>query len=256
MAFTVPGLKRGLPFKQLAAVCHASASLRDLRRADADLQALQRLTTSTAASSSVGESTLAGGVLVGEPLVGLARTRPLNAPGRSFTEPRPHPGPQPPPTPPVPQQAAQQTNARPSAAVVVFAATERGPWGAAWPRLSAYEATSGSNGSLDLCISAAPAYDGPTGNRREVLRRSGSEDISDSSRSDNYGGGGVNDDEYGLGKAYSDVETTACPPRQGAPLSQVGSHSLQGANQRPPLPRLILYSRVAYCFNLGFIFLN
>jgi hypothetical protein len=211
-------------------------------------------------SASVGVSTL-GGVLVGEPLVGLARTRPLNAPGRSFTEPRPHPGPQPPPTPPVPQQAAQQTNARPSAAVVVFAATERGPWGAAWPRLSAYEASSASSASLGLWISAAPTYDGPTGNRREVLRslrRSGSEDMSDSSRSDDDGdgGGGGNNDEYGLGKAYCDVVTTACPPRQGAPLPQVGSQSLQGANQRPPLPRLILYSRVAYCFNLGFIFLN
>jgi hypothetical protein len=225
MAFTVPGLKRGLPFKQLAAVCHASASLRDLRRADADLQALQRLTTSTAASASVGASTL-GGVLVGGHLVGLARTRHLNAPGRSFTEPLPHPGPQPPPKPPLPQQAARQTNARPSAAVAVFAATERGPWGAAWPRLSAYEATSGSNGSLDLCIRAAPAYDGPTGNRREILRRSGSEDISDSSRSDDDGGGGGNDDEHGLGKAYSDVETTAFPPRQGAPLPQVGSQPL------------------------------
>jgi hypothetical protein len=140
--------------------------------------------------------------------------------------------------------------------VAVFAATERGPWGAAQPRLSAYEATSGSNGSLGLCISAAPAYDGPPGNRNEILRRSVSKDTSDSSRGDNDGDGGCNDDEYGLGKAYSDVETTACPPHQGAPLPQVESQPLQGANQRPPLPLLILCNSVAYCFDLGCIFLN
>lgn len=90
MAFVVPGLKRGLPFKQLAAVCHASTSLQDLQRADAALRALQSMKASR------------------EPATGL--TNPLP----------------PPPKPPLPQQHTLPPNAGPAATAAYSAGVARG----------------------------------------------------------------------------------------------------------------------------------
>jgi len=213
MAFVVPGLKRGLPFMQLAAVCHASTSLQDLQRADAALRALQSMKASR------------------EPATGS--TNPLP----------------PPPKPPLPQQHALPPNAGPAATAAYSAGVARGLLCTTHHYI--FDDATRSR-SMSASMNAGTANDHSINDRHDdsMHSRTNAGDTSDrSSRSsdsdsddgtDNHAKNQVtNNSRLGPSDTFSEVNVTEGSDNESEKAANV--HGRQGPHSQP------VSSKLVYC---------